>query len=119
MSKIKKPIVVNPRSQTNVRTTTAYTSIKKNNADGEVGLHFGFLSINYRWLFLGLALNVLGFLLMIGGGTNDPNVFNEQALFSPIRLTVSPMLIIGGYIVMIFAIMKKNKVSKTSDPSID
>ena len=58
---------------------------------------------------IGLAINVIGFLLMIGGGSDDPNVFKEKELFSTTRLTISPILIIGGYVVMIYAIMKKNK----------
>jgi hypothetical protein len=44
---------------------------------------------------------------MIGGGTDNPNNFNADELFSPIRITVSPMLIIAGYIVILYAIMKK------------
>jgi hypothetical protein len=46
---------------------------------------------------------------MIGGGSDDPNVFNADELFSPVRLTAAPILIIAGYIVMIYAIMKKPK----------
>lgn len=72
-------------------------------------LHFGFRKENYKLLFIGLAINIIGFLLMIGGGSDDPNVFKEDELFNTTRLTISPMLIIGGYIVMIFAIMRKNK----------
>jgi hypothetical protein len=58
-------------------------------------------------LLIGVAINVVGFILMIGGGTDNPNNFNADELFSPIRITVSPMLIIAGYIVILYAIMKK------------
>lgn len=75
---------------------------KKNNL-------FAFNKDNYKFLFIGLALNVLGFILMIGGGTEDPNQFNENELFSPVRITVAPILIILGYVVMLYAIMKKSK----------
>ena len=37
--------------------------------------HFGFDPANYKWLYIGLAINILGFLLMIGGGSTDPQVF--------------------------------------------
>lgn len=70
---------------------------------------FVFQKENYKWLIIGLAINIIGFILMIGGGSEDPNQFNADELFSPIRLTVSPILIIAGYIVMIYAIMKKPK----------
>jgi hypothetical protein len=69
--------------------------------------HFGFQKENYRLLLIGVAINVVGFILMIGGGTDNPNNFNADELFSPIRITVSPMLIIAGYIVILYAIMKK------------
>jgi len=81
-------------------------SEKKTN---EVNFHFGFRKENYKLLLIGLAINVIGFLLMIGGGSDDPNVFKEKELFSTTRLTISPILIIGGYVVMIYVIMKKNK----------
>jgi len=69
--------------------------------------HFGFQKENYRLLLIGVVINVVGFILMIGGGTDNPSNFNADELFSPIRITVSPMLIIAGYVVILFAIMKK------------
>lgn len=69
--------------------------------------HFGFDPKNYKWLFIGLAINVLGYILMIGGGAETLNEFKEEELFSPIRITLAPMLIIGGYIVILFSIMKR------------
>ena len=69
--------------------------------------HFGFQKEKYRLLLICVAINVVGFILMIGGGTDNPNNFNADELFSPIRITVSPMLIIAGYIVILYAIMKK------------
>lgn len=70
---------------------------------------FAFQKENYKWLIIGLVINVLGFILMIGGGSDDPNKFDAEALFSPVRLTVAPILIIAGYIVILYAIMKKPK----------
>ncbi|MEY4350473.1 MAG: hypothetical protein RL078_521 [Bacteroidota bacterium] len=71
--------------------------------------HFGFDPANYKWLYIGLAINILGFLLMIGGGSDDPKVFKEAELFSTLRITISPMLIVAGYVVIFYAIMKRNK----------
>jgi hypothetical protein len=59
-----------------------------------------------------LAVNIIGFLLMIGGGTEDPNKFNADELFSTTRITVAPVLIVAGYIVIIYAIMRKTKRQK-------
>lgn len=63
---------------------------------------------NYMWVIIGLVFLVLGFLLMIGGGSDDPNVFNE-AIFSFRRLTLAPVLVLIGFGIQIYAIMKKNK----------
>ena len=64
---------------------------------------------NYMLLIIGLALIFVGFLLMIGGGSDDPNVFNEK-IFSFRRITLAPILILAGFVIEIFAIMKKTKV---------
>lgn len=73
---------------------------------------FVFNKSNYRFLFIGLALNIIGFILMIGGAAESKEVFDAEALFSPIRITVAPILIVTGYIVMIYGIIKKNKPSQ-------
>ncbi|MFN5909978.1 MAG: DUF3098 domain-containing protein [Bacteroidota bacterium] len=73
---------------------------------------FGFQPENYKLLLTGLAVNILGFILMIGGGAEDPNTFNEQELFSSTRITLSPILIVIGYIVIFYAIMRKKKITK-------
>jgi hypothetical protein len=70
--------------------------------------HFGFNPKNYKFLIIGLIINVLGFVLMIGGGSEDPTKFNGDELFSPIRITLAPFLIILGYVVIFYSIMKKN-----------
>ena len=70
---------------------------------------FAFGKENYRILLIGLVVNVIGFILMIGGGSEDPNKFDASELFSPVRLTISPILIVAGYVIMIYAIMKKPK----------
>lgn len=73
--------------------------------------HFAFQPENYKLLLIGLAINILGFILMIGGGTDDPTKFDGDALFSTQRITIAPLLIVAGYVVMIYAIMRKPKGS--------
>ncbi|MDP2721337.1 MAG: DUF3098 domain-containing protein [Bacteroidales bacterium] len=65
---------------------------------------FAFQRVNYIMLISGLLVLSLGFLLMIGGGSEDPNVFSN-GLFSFTRLTLSPILILLGYVIEIAAIM--------------
>ncbi len=73
---------------------------------------FGVQPENYKILLIGLAINILGFLLMIGGAAKNPNDFDANELFSTTRITVAPILIVAGYIVIMYAIMKKKKVNK-------
>jgi hypothetical protein len=79
--------------------------------------HFAFQPENYKLLLIGLAINLLGFILMIGGGTDDPTKFDGDALFSTTRITIAPLLIVSGYVVMIYSIMRKPKKS-TNDSSV-
>ncbi len=74
--------------------------------DNENSVEFAFGRENYKWLLIGLGFLVVGFLLMIGGGSDDPNVFSDE-IFSFRRLTLAPILLIIGYIIEIYAIMKK------------
>lgn len=62
---------------------------------------------NLRYILIGVALNVIGFVLMIGGGSEDPNQFNADELFSTTRITIAPILIVAGYAIIIYGIMKK------------
>ncbi len=69
---------------------------------------FAFTKQNYRLLIIGIIVMTLGFVLMIGGGSDDPTVFSDK-IFSFRRLTLAPILIIAGYVIEIFAIMHKPK----------
>ncbi|MDA0177678.1 MULTISPECIES: DUF3098 domain-containing protein [Mesoflavibacter] len=63
---------------------------------------------NYKFMFIGLALMALGFILMSGGGSDDPNVFNPQ-IFNWQRIRLAPALIIVGLGVQVYAILSKPK----------
>ncbi|HAE30989.1 MAG TPA: DUF3098 domain-containing protein [Flavobacteriales bacterium] len=65
--------------------------------------------LNYLLMVAGVLIIVVGFVLMSGGGSADPAEFNEEELFHPTRITVAPITVIIGYIVVIFAIMKRPK----------
>jgi hypothetical protein len=70
---------------------------------------FGFKSANYRLLLTGLAVNVIGFILMIGGASKDPDKFDANELFSAQRITFAPILIVAGYVIILYSIMKRHK----------
>ncbi|NVK29046.1 MAG: DUF3098 domain-containing protein [Flavobacteriia bacterium] len=65
---------------------------------------FLFGKMNYILMFVGLAIIALGYLLMIGGGSEDPEVFNPE-IFSKTRIAISPALLVIGFVIEIFAIM--------------
>lgn len=69
---------------------------------------FAFGKENYRLMLIGLGFILIGFILMIGGGSDDPTKFSPE-IFSFRRLTLAPILILIGYVIEIFAIMKKPK----------
>lgn len=71
-------------------------------------IEFAFERSNFILMGIGLAIIVIGFILMSGGRSDDPNVFNE-AMFSFRRVTLAPILVFGGFIFEIYAIMKKPK----------
>ncbi len=63
---------------------------------------------NYIIVLIGIALIALGFILMIGGGSTDPDVFNEK-MFNFQRLTLAPILVLAGFVVEIVAIFWRKK----------
>lgn len=85
---------------TSVKTTTVQRAPEGNNL---------FSRENYKWMLIGLAVMAIGFFLMAGGKSNNPNVFNDNEIYSPVRITIAPILIVAGLVIEIFAIMKKPK----------
>ena len=67
-----------------------------------------FSKMNYILVLVGVALIALGMILMIGGGSSDPDVFNEK-MFNFQRLTLSPILILLGFVTEIVAIFWRSK----------
>ncbi|SHI32108.1 Protein of unknown function [Tangfeifania diversioriginum] len=63
---------------------------------------------NYKLMAIGFAVIVVGFILMTGGGSDDPEVFNPE-IFSFRRITLAPLLLLFGFIFEIYAILKKPK----------
>jgi uncharacterized membrane protein len=70
---------------------------------------FAFGKENYRIVIVGVLIVVVGYLLMIGGGTDDPYQFHADEIFSTRRITIAPITILVGFIVVLFGIMKKSK----------
>jgi hypothetical protein len=74
--------------------------------------NFVFGKDNYTFIIGGFFITLIGFLLMMGGASEDPNVFEVDEIFSHTRITLAPFLVITGYVIVIYGIMKKRKSSK-------
>ena len=72
---------------------------------------FIFKKKNFIFMFIGFGLIALGFLLMSGGGSDDPNVFNPE-IFNFQRISLAPMLVLLGFGVEIYAILLTDKNKK-------
>lgn len=69
---------------------------------------FLFEKVNYKILLVGIAVIALGFILMSGGGSDDPNVFNEE-IFNFRRIRLAPTTVLIGFGITIYAILKNPK----------
>ncbi|WBL22693.1 DUF3098 domain-containing protein [Zunongwangia sp. HRR-M8] len=66
--------------------------------------NFVFGKKNYKFMFIGLAVIALGFILMAGGGSDDPNEFNE-AVYNFQRIRLAPTIVLIGFGIQVFAIL--------------
>lgn len=78
----------------------------KNNSENKQ--EFLFEKVNYKILLIGIAVIALGFILMSGGGSEDPNVFNED-VFNFRRIRLAPTTVLIGFGITIYAILKNPK----------
>ena len=74
---------------------------------------FLFGKLNYRWMFIGLGFIAVGFILMAGGGSDDPNVFSED-IFNFRRIRLAPTLVIIGFAIQVYAILKSPKQNSSN-----
>ena len=75
---------------------------KRRKEDAQTNFIFG--KKNYKFMFVGLAFIALGFILMSGGGSEDPNVFNPE-IFNFRRIRLAPTLVLIGFGIQIYAIL--------------
>ncbi|MGV8135556.1 MAG: DUF3098 domain-containing protein [Mangrovibacterium sp.] len=76
---------------------------KKQNMDEQ---QFALGRKNYKLLLIGFVIIVIGFMLMVGGKSEDPAVFNPE-IFNFRRITLAPVVVLFGFLFEIYAIMKK------------
>ena len=74
-------------------------------------VEFTFGPTNYKLMGLGIVLLIIGFVLLSGGGSDDPNVFNYD-IFDARRLIIAPLFMLAGFLLEIYAIMHRKKDSE-------
>ncbi len=79
-----------------------------NKTEEEQKVDFALGKSNFYMLIVGFAIIIIGFILMMGGGSEDPNVFSED-IFSFRRIVLAPIVVLFGFIFEIWAIMHKPK----------
>ena len=70
-----------------------------------------FEKTNYTWMLIGAAVMIIGFLLMAGGRSEDPNVFNPNEVYGFRRITIAPIVILAGLVIEIYAIFRQPKTN--------
>ena len=63
------------------------------------------------WMLIGIVVMIIGFLLMAGGKSLDPNVFDKNQVYSATRITIAPIIILAGLVIEIVAIFRHPKAS--------
>lgn len=84
------------------------TAASKPTSDQVEKPSFAFGKENYLLMILGVVVVAVGMLLMTGGASDDPNKMSEE-IFSFRRLTLAPIVIVAGYLIVLLSIIKKSK----------
>ena len=72
------------------------------------GKDYLFNKRRYRMLFLSIFVITLGFIIMSGGETSDPNIFNDE-IYNFRRIRLAPLIVLSGFILCVFSILYKDK----------
>ena len=91
------------------QTKTSSTTRTTKAASGGMGTLFD--RENLLWMLIGLAVMAVGFLLMAGGRSDDPNVFKPDEVYGVRRITIAPIIILAGLVIEIVAIFRRPKNS--------
>jgi uncharacterized membrane protein len=86
-------------------------------AEQKPRMQFAFGRKNYMILLFGIFLIIIGYVLLAGGGTKDPNQFSYE-LFSTQRMVVAPIILMLGYITIGVSIMYKEKTPQAEQPPV-
>ena len=92
-------------------TSPAAPSKSAKPVNSSAGMGTLFEKTNLRWMLIGVVVMALGFILMAGGKSSDPNVFDPKQVYSTTRITIAPIIILAGLVIEIIAIFRQPKNS--------
>jgi hypothetical protein len=92
-----------------IKTTSPASPSKAPRATGMGTL---FEKTNLQWMLIGVVVMALGFILMAGGKSPDPNFFDKAKVYSTTRITIAPIIILAGLVIEIVAIFRQPKTAK-------
>jgi Protein of unknown function (DUF3098) len=93
---------VTPQNRTQSTRTASKTKVVKN--AGTL-----FTKENHKWMIIGGAIIALGYFLMSGGKSINPNEFEPKEVYSTMRITIAPLLVLAGLGVLVYAILRKGE----------
>jgi uncharacterized membrane-anchored protein len=96
-----------PSRQNTAQNTTPIKNVSTKNNSKEAGVLF--TKENHKWMIISGAIMVLGLIVMIGGKSSDPTKFNYDEVYSLLRITIAPLLILGGLATFVYAILRKGE----------
>jgi len=98
----------------NKTATTTVKAEKKTATRPQSNQVFLFDRTNYMWMLGGVLLILIGFALMSGGKSPDPHQFNYDEIYSFRRITLAPIVVLLGFVIEVYAIMKKPADTETA-----
>ena len=109
MSTTAKPTILKPDVAPATKPISSSAPKLKSDAAPTQKMDFLFDKENYMLMFAGLALILIGFVLMSGGKSADPHQFNYEEIYSFRRITLAPIVLLAGIGLEVYAIMKRPK----------
>ena len=91
--------------------TTGPATPSKSAKSTPAGMGTLFEKTNLRWMLIGVIVMAVGFILMAGGKSSDPNVFDTRQVYSTTRITIAPIIILAGLVIEIIALFRQPKNS--------
>jgi len=92
-------------------TKTATPATPPKSAKTPAGMGVLFEKTNLKWMLIGVVVMALGFILMAGGKSDDPTIFDKSKVYSTTRITIAPIIILAGLVIEIIAIFRQPKNS--------